>query len=156
VGIGEIRVAGPPEHLAVYGIGSCVVIFLHDPDACRGGLAHPLLPGPPPPLATVSARSRYVSAAVRVLCRELGTRTGRAPRLAAKIIGGATMFGTGEEEGGDSIGQRNLVAARAALDDLGIPLLAWETGGTCGRSLIADPATGRLEVWHLGSQTRIL
>lgn len=156
VGIGEIRVAEPPERLAVFGIGSCVVIFLHDPDTCRGGLAHPLLPGPPPPHVTVEARARYVSTAVRVLVGELGTRPGHASRLAAKVVGGATMFSSDGEEHVGSIGRRNLEAAGAALDALGIPLRARETGGTFGRSLIADPATGRLEVWHLGSETRIL
>ena len=44
---GELRVSGAPDRLAIHGLGSCVAVFVYDPAARIGGLAHILLPGPP-------------------------------------------------------------------------------------------------------------
>ena len=89
VGIGQIRVAQPPERLAVYGLGSCVVVYLHDPRSHRGALAHVLLPGPPPARASAETRLKYALPAVRALVQELAEDAATRRGLVAKIVGGA-------------------------------------------------------------------
>jgi chemotaxis protein CheD len=156
VGIGQIRLAQVPDTLAVFGIGSCVVVFVYDQRGRRGGLAHPLLPGEPPRDLPAEARGKYTPSAIRALVDELrGGGRGRRD-LVAKLVGGATMFQTAGDPSGGSIGRRNVEAALAALERLRVPLVAREAGGSSGRSLVADPATGSLEVWNLRSESRLL
>jgi chemotaxis protein CheD len=156
VGIGQIRVAAPPERLAVYGLGSCVVVFLHDSSASRAGLAHILLPGPPPARALARTRLKYAGPAVRALVQELSERGAARRRLVAKLVGGASMFTTEGSTQTEPIGERNVSAVLASLEELGLPVAARETGGNIGRSLVADPATGLLRVWSLRSESRTL
>ena len=157
VGIGQIRLAEAPATLAVFGIGSCVVVFLHDRRGKRGGLAHPLLPGEPPRELPAEARGKYAPSAIRALVEELRGRGPLRAQLTAKVVGGATMFQlAGEPTNGNSVGHRNVEAAVCALEGLGIPIVGREAGGTSGRSLVADPATGTVEVWNLRSESRLL
>jgi chemotaxis protein CheD len=156
VGIGQLRVAEPPETLAVYGIGSCVVVFVHDGAGRRGALAHPLLPGEPPRRLPPAARGKYAPSAIRALAAELRGPSRRSPPLEAKVVGGAAMFQVNGDDPLKSIGRRNLEAVLEALQEVDIPVVGQETGGAAGRSLIADPATGRLEVWTLRTDIRIL
>jgi chemotaxis protein CheD len=156
IGIGELRVATAPERLAVYGLGSCVVVFLHDPERGLGGLVHVLLPGPPPSRAGAEARTKYALPAVRALVQEIAADADARARLVAKLVGGASMFTTEAPAPGESIGERNLAAILAALEEMGIPVVARDVGGRFGRSLIADPATGLVQVWSLRSASRAL
>jgi chemotaxis protein CheD len=156
VGIGQIQVAEPPARLAVFGIGSCVAVFVHDPQALRAGLAHPLLPGKPPARLPPELRAKYTPAAVIRLVDEVATSAAARRRLVAKLVGGAAMFSSDGQSSADTIGSRNVTAATQALEKLGIPLVASETGGTSGRSLIGDASSGVVEVWGFRSASRIL
>jgi chemotaxis protein CheD len=156
VGIGQIRVARPPERLAVYGLGSCVVVFLHDAGASLGGLAHILLPGPPPSRAGAEARLKYAGPALRALLHEVSDGSASRRRLVAKLVGGASMFTAEDASPVEPVGERNVAAVLASLEELGLPVVARETGGGIGRSLVADPATGLLRVWSLRSESRTL
>lgn len=156
VGIGQVRTARSPDRLAVHGLGSCVVVFLHEPRTGRGGLAHILLPGPPPARASAEARLKYAGPAVRALVLELAEEANARHRLVAKIIGGASMFTAEAPARLESIGERNVAAVLTALEELGVPVVARETGGGIGRSLVADPATGLVRVWSLRAESRYL
>ena len=50
---------------------------------------------------------------------------------------------------GINMGQRNLDATRAALERLGIPIVAEDTGGEYGRSVRLVAATGAMRVRSL-------
>jgi chemotaxis protein CheD len=115
-----------------------------------------LLPGPPPSRASAEARTKYAFPAVRALVREIAEETAARRRLVAKLVGGASMFSTETPSPEDSIGERNVAAALAALEEMGIPVVARDVGGPFGRSLVADPATGLVQVWSLRSASRIL
>ena len=57
---------------------------------------------------------------------------------------------------GDGIGARNVRAARATLHALAIPLLEEDVGGSHGRTVEYDLATGRVEVRSVSAGDRIM
>ena len=65
---GELRVSEAPDRLAIHGLGSCVAVFVYDPRARIGGLAHILLPGPP--RRPTDHIGRYATTAVAAMVEE--------------------------------------------------------------------------------------
>ncbi len=64
-------------------------------------------------------------------------------RLTAKLAGGASMFQVETSaESTLNIGRRNREAIEAILDELKIPVLARDLGGTTGRRLTLDTVSG--------------
>ena len=148
VKVADYAVAGGSTLLITVGLGSCVAIALHDPQAHVGGLAHVLLPSTGMSQDR-SNRAKFPSTAVPLLCdrmQALGARTGR---IRAKIVGGASMFTSLLSATGLQIGERNVVATRAALEHAGIPIIAQEVGGDYGRSVYFQVDDGRLVVKSL-------
>ena len=146
VGISEHRVASAPVVLVTYGLGSCVGIVLHDADARTGGLAHTLLPAPVRDVQGIEKTAKFTCWAVELMGEDL-VKCGCAPeRLVAKLAGGATMFESQYRSTHGGIGERNVAAAKEALERSGIPIVAEDTGGDYGRSLEFNTATGIIMV----------
>lgn len=148
VKVADYAVAGGSTLLITVGLGSCVAIALYDPQAHVGGLAHVLLPSTGMSQDRAN-RAKFPSTAVPMLCdrmQALGARTGR---IRAKIVGGASMFTSLLSASGLQIGERNVVATRAALEHAGIPIIAQEVGGDYGRSVYFHVDDGRLVVKSL-------
>lgn len=135
-----------PSVLVTYGLGSCVGIALYDPVALTGGLAHTLLPAPVRDVEGVQRSAKYTCWAVELMVEELLKCGCASDRLVAKLAGGATMFEPRYRTTHGGIGERNLAAAKAALDQCGIPLVAEDTGEDYGRSLEFSTATGVITV----------
>ena len=85
--------------------------------------------------------------------RRLGARR---DRVSAKIVGGASMFAALIPAGGINIGERNIVAARDALDAAGVPIVAEDVGSDYGRSVYLSTQDGRVEVRSLRKGLRVL
>lgn len=145
VGISEYLVRRAPGLLVTYGLGSCLGIILHDAHAGIGGLAHTLLPQPREGM-DLSRPAKFVDAAIRLMLTDLLRLGGRKERLVAKIFGGANMFEGLQQSGKEGIGQRNIRCARETLQEIGIPLVAEDTGGNYGRTLEFDVASGAVLV----------
>jgi chemotaxis protein CheD len=143
VKMAEYRVAASPAILRTAGIGSCIVILLHEPGALIGGLAHALLPKAPENESTRPAR--YMDTAVWAMLGEIKKHGGDPARIQAKIVGGAHMFSALE---GDQkwLGRENAKAAKDILEQLNIPIVATLTGGSAGRTVELEIATGRVQV----------
>ena len=54
------------------------------------------------------------------------------------------------------IGRRNAEAVRTVLRKLGIPLLAEDTGGNTGRTMILDLETGNVFIRMVGKEPKLL
>ena len=148
VKVADFAVADASGLLVTVGLGSCVAIVLHDAQAQVGGLAHVLLPSTGMSQDRTN-RAKFPSTAVPLLCdrmQALGARTGR---IRARIVGGASMFTSLLSATGLQIGERNVVATRAALERAGIPIVAQEVGGDYGRSVYFHVRDGRLIVKSL-------
>jgi chemotaxis protein CheD len=145
VGISEFRVAGAPAVLVAYGLGSCLGVVLDDRQRRLGGMAHTLLPTARPGAHEVRL-TKFVDTAIRLMADELVSQGARRGSLAARLVGGANMFEPLYTPNEESIGARNLRAARATLQALEIPLLAEDVGGSQGRTVQFDLASGRVMV----------
>jgi chemotaxis protein CheD len=132
------------------GLGSCVAIVFHDAQAVVGGLAHILLPS----LAQTRDRTnpaKVAETAVPALVREMqALGAGDPARYTARLIGGASMFGSLLAGGGGvNIGERNTIAAREAVRAAGIRIVAEDVGGEHGRSVYLYCGDGRVRVRSL-------
>ena len=150
VKVADYAVADGGTVLVTVGLGSCVAIALHDPQARVGGLAHILLPSTGMSQDRAN-RAKFPSTAVPLLCDRMQALGARAGRIRAKIVGGASMFTSLLSATGLQIGERNVVATRAALERAGIPIVAQEVGGDYGRSVYFDVRDGSLIVKSLRS-----
>jgi chemotaxis protein CheD len=143
VRIAHHAVAAGRSRLVTIGLGSCVAIAIHDRVAKVGGLAHVLLPDASLGRG-VENRARYASSAVPLLLEEMRA-LGAAGPFAASLVGGAALFGPLLAFGG-SVGARNVVAARAALAAVRVPVLGEDVGGQSGRTVSFDVSTGAVNV----------
>jgi chemotaxis protein CheD len=146
VNIGDFAIAGGEAVLSTAGLGSCVALVLHDELSGIAGLAHILLPEAAAGV-TSSHPAKFADTAVVLLASEM-RRHGASGSLVAKLAGGARMFAS-LLSSGVNMGQRNIDATRAALDLLGIPVVAEDVGGEYGRSVRVNATTGRVEVRSL-------
>lgn len=141
--------------ISTIGLGSCVAIVLHDATARVGGMAHVLLPN----VSMSRDRSnpaKFPETAVPLLLDEMRRLGARPDRVSARIVGGASMFAALIPTGGINIGERNIVAARDALDAAGVPIVAEDVGSDYGRSVYLSTRDGRVEVRSLRKGLRVL
>ncbi len=148
VGLGEVRVSrDPSQQLCVYGLGSCVAVFLYAPGAPAVGLAHVVLPRSPGLNGGESAEpGRYADQAVPRLVTELAKAGVRQTALRAAIAGGAAVLGFTS-----AIGEQNVQAVREQLRGFGIPIEQEDVGGQRGRSVLFDAFQRKLDVRMLSA-----
>ena len=144
--MGELRIGSGEEPLKTL-LGSCIGLAFHSRRHVVGGLAHIILPdsrgrtGPP---------AKYVDTAIPELIRCIELECGQAPRLTAKVAGGANMLGSQTEK---TIGEQNLETIRLLLRELRIPIIAQHCGGAQGRRMTFYPSTGRVTIELVGGDS---
>ena len=149
VGMGQIAAGRAPQRMRAI-LGSCVGLALYHPGCKTGVLAHIVLPesagrsGAPGKFA--DAALPHMLAAVKAPGMPLSGWT-------AKFAGGANMFAT---SGPLKIGEANVKAVAKALQDAGIRVIGQDVGGTCGRHLEFDCATGEMTIRRAGQPARTL
>lgn len=156
VGIADYKVTGKPHRLITVGLGSCVGVSLYDPGTGVGGLLHVMLPEARQAAGNALKPAKYADTGIAVLVDALRRRGASLRRLEAKLAGGAQMFAGADEKFLFNIGQRNAEVARRVLKDLGIRVLAEDAGGTSGRTMILDTATGQVIIRTLGAKVRVI
>ena len=143
--VAEYRAGRAGDVLLTIGLGSCVAVALHDAEAKVGGLAHILLPSP-----ALSRRDpapgKFPQTALPLLVQDMVALGARQTRMTARLVGGASMFTNLQPAGTVQMGERNLVATRAALGHLNIPLVGSAVGGDYGRTVRFFIGDGRIEV----------
>lgn len=128
--------------LVSIGLGSCIGLALVDRSRQLAGLAHVMLPGAPAD-GHGGTPAKFADHAVPALLSALAPLGGRAGRMEAVLVGGARMFSIGSSM---DIGARNAEATRLALQAARIPVRAAATGGSSGRTIRVDPASGIVTV----------
>lgn len=152
VAIGRWGVVAAPVKLHTL-LGSCVGIVLHDRTAKIGGLAHIVLPDS---RGSTESPGKFADTAIPGMIDEIerllqGKVRGR---LTAKIAGGASMFQVSASSGPESnIGELNRVAVERILASLRIPILGRDVGGSSGRRLTFDTATGIVSIRVPGGES---
>jgi len=150
VGIGEYRVSQATGSIVTRGLGSCVGITLWDKHLKIGGLAHIMLPNSRD-FSSYTNSNKFADLALPALYAEIKARAGiKGPDLVAKLAGGAKMFAFTSDRPGFDIGQRNVVMVKNLLRIMSIPVIADDTGGSWGRTMILDLASGDVRVRTVG------
>jgi chemotaxis protein CheD len=139
--MGQWAVAAAPRQIRTL-LGSCAGVVLYDRAARVGGVAHIVLPSS---RGSRDHPGKFADTAIPGMIEELGRLIGTRlrPRLTAKVLGGASMF-----QGGSAldIGRMNREAVELILAGLGIPVLARDVGGTTGRRVTLDTASGLVAI----------
>jgi chemotaxis protein CheD len=141
--------------IVTLGLGSCVAIMLYDPRACAGAMAHILLPSKSLARDT-SNPAKFPETAVPLLIERLAALGAESRRLVAKLAGGASMFAALMTPSTVQMGERNILAARSVLRQVGIPIVGEAVGGGAGRSVRFHVADGRVEIRSVGADVIIL
>ncbi|MGF1579628.1 MAG: chemotaxis protein CheD [Gemmataceae bacterium] len=125
-------------------LGSCIGLSLYDRKRRVGGLAHIVLPQS---RNSGEKTGKFVDTAIPVLIGEMERLAGGTVKLAAKIAGGASMFGTKVTK---NIGEENVLATERWLKEFGIPIVARDCGGEKGRRMSLDVSNGKVTIEIVG------
>lgn len=143
---GEMHVAKTPTLISTV-LGSCVSVCLYSPDAKIGAMCHCILPSQMDAHLQRSNPHCCVDTCVNSMVEDF-TRHHKVPHTAikAKIFGGANVLQAGAEDAKEAatIGQRNIEAARRALREHELPLVAECVGGDHGYKVFFNTETGEV------------
>lgn len=159
IGIADLKTCTAPDAVTTLGLGSCVGIAIRDPQTKIGGLVHIMLPdsrvmksgGPINP-------AKFADTGIPELVRQLEKMGAVRRRMVAKIAGGATMFAVQKQGNVDisQVGNRNVEATKAKLKELGIPIIAQDTGANYGRTVVFFPETGEYHIRAVGRSESVI
>lgn len=141
VGMADYKVGRSPSSLISYGLGSCIGIAIYDSATKIGGLSHIMLPD------SKQARSnenpaKFADTALPLMVQEMITLGAVKSRMTAKIAGGAQMFKFANATDIMRVGERNAEAVKYVLKEIGIKIIAEDTGGNYGRTVELRLDTG--------------
>ena len=156
VGMADLKICKAPDSLTTIGLGSCIGIALYDPSTKISGLAHIMLPDSTQ-IRNNSNVAKFADTGIQKLYEEMIKAGANKAKLVAKIAGGAKMFEiAGAGESSINVGQRNAEASRAKLKELGIRLVAEDTGLNYGRTVELYSETGDYYIKSVGKESKII
>ena len=152
VRMGELAISDTPGDVLVsLGLGSCIGLAVVDKRAGVAGLAHIVLPattGTPKP----EAMNKFADHAVPALVDGMVERGASRVFMQAALVGGASMFAAA----GLEVGQRNAVAVRELVAARRLNVVAEAVGGSRGRTVKIDVASGTVSVREAGGTEEVL
>lgn len=140
----QMAVASGETMLKSLALGSSLAICLYDRKAGIGGMVHTLLPQRPRAGNPEKEKLRWADTAVYELCEAMEKAGAVRPDMWAKLAGGARIFFFSDQEEG--VGQKNVLSARQALQELGVPIESEDTGESYGRSIYFYVKDGSVEI----------
>ncbi len=156
IGLGEVRVTDDVDAvLQVRGIGSCLIVCVHDPLRKVGAMLHAVLPHGSHGDST-GWRAKYVDEGIMLLLHCMEELGATRSHMIVKIVGGAEMFSGSGLSGSASVGEQNAEAARSVLAGLGLRLRGDDTGGDRGRTVRLSVRSGRMVVSTIGGSSHEL
>ena len=155
VGMADLKIAKAPDLLTTLGLGSCIGLTLYDPVSKVGGLVHYMLPDSTK-LKNNTNIAKFGDTGIRELYKQVVANGANPKRLVAKIAGGARMFEVSGATTVGNIGEKNAIASKEKLKQLGIPLLAEDTGLNYGRTVELDCSNGNYLIKAVGKQVKTI
>ena len=153
VGMADLKTAKAPDTLTTLGLGSCIGIALWDPTTKIGGLAHIMLPDSTK-IRNNSNIAKFADTGIVELVRQMEALGVPRRRMVAKIAGGAKMFEVSGTTSVGNIGEKNAIASKKTLQELGIPVLAEDTGLNYGRTVELDCSNGDYIIKAVGKSVK--
>lgn len=154
INVGEMYIAERPATITTL-LGSCVAVCLWDRRFGIGAMNHYLLPVPPGPDGTPSCPFpcdyRYGNLSIETMVQKLFFAGARRETIVAKIFGGGNViYNDGLDKlKGNGVGNDNIKIAEEMLKDIGISIVARDTGGAEGRKVVFNTGTGQVLVRRL-------
>lgn len=155
VGMADLNICSSPDAITTLGLGSCVGIVLYDPILKIAGLAHIMLPDSTQIRSNENV-AKFADTGIETLLKQLIQKGAQRSRMIAKIAGGAQMFAFSAENAMLSIGKKNVIATKKKLSELGIRIIAEDTGDSYGRTIEFYPETGQLLIKAVGKEQKII
>ncbi|MBQ3789410.1 MAG: chemotaxis protein CheD [Lachnospiraceae bacterium] len=155
VGMADLNICKSPDTITTLGLGSCVGIALRDPVTKIGGLAHIMLPDSKE-ITSVTHVPKFADTGIEELVKKVTEAGAVRSRLVAKIAGGAQMFAMSTNSSTMKVGERNVIAVKKKLKEMGIRLLAEDTGDSYGRTVVFDPETGNYTIKTVGKPEKVI
>lgn len=139
--------------MTTLGLGSCIGIALWDPVTKIGGLAHVMLPDSTK-IRNNSNIAKFADTGIAELVRQMEMMGVPRKRMVAKIAGGACMFEVAGTTSVGNIGEKNALASKKKLKELGIRILAEDTGLNYGRTVELNCENGDYLIKAVGKSVK--
>ena len=149
VGMGDLKVAKCPDNLTTLGLGSCVGAVVYDKNTKISGMLHCMLPDSTK-ISNNTNIAKFADTGLDELLRQMTALGARKSSMVAKIAGGAQMFAFKNSNDLLRVGDRNVEAVKKKLKQMGIPIIAEDTGLTYGRTIEFYSETGILLIKAVG------
>lgn len=155
VGMADLNTSKAPDLLTTLGLGSCVGICLYDKVKKVAGLAHIMLPSSKE-IKNNSNKAKFADSGIDELIHLMSKEGANKNNLIAKIAGGSQMFNFNSQNDMLRIGERNVNATKEKLKELNIRIIAEDTGGNFGRTIVFDSGDGSLNIRTIGHGEKII
>ena len=155
VGMADLNTCTSPDAITTLGLGSCVGIVLYDPVIKVAGLAHIMLPDSTQ-IRSNDNVAKFADTGIDALLERMEQMGVSRRRLTAKIAGGAQMFAFTSENSMLAVGRRNVEATKKKLAELGIKIIAEDTGDSYGRTIEFYPENGELMIKSVGRDKKVI
>jgi chemotaxis protein CheD len=144
---GELHFSDKPSSVMTV-LGSCLSVTMFHRKARVGAICHGLLPkcreravcGRP-----CAEQAKYVECAILMMVKLFDENKLKRSEIEVKVFGAADMFSM--RLGGRnsiSVGRQNIEIAQQSLEKAGLRVIALDVGGTTGRKLFFNTATGEV------------
>lgn len=143
VGMGQIAYI-EAEESAKSVLGSCIGLLLYSCVSKKAAFAHIVLAED---RMNEGPAGKYADTALPEMLKQLEQSGVNTSSLVAKVVGGSSMFNPG---GTMEIGKSNCEVVRKLLHDQRIRIAAEDTGGSVGRKVNVEAATGRITIEKAG------
>lgn len=155
VGMADAKVCREPDAVVTLGLGSCVGVALYDSTSKIAGLVHVMLPDSTQ-VRQNQNRAKFADTGIDYLIEMMVAKGANKGMLTAKIAGGAQMFAFSGNSDMLRVGERNVEAVKVKLRQLGIRILAEDTGLNYGRTVEFHPQTGEFVIKSVGKPVRVI
>lgn len=155
VGMADMNLCSAPDAITTLGLGSCVGIVLYDATKKICGMVHVMLPDSTQ-IRNNQNPAKFADTGIEALLGELLKIGANRRCITAKIAGGAQMFAFSTNNDMLRVGERNVEATKRKLAQLGIPILAEDTGLTYGRTIEFYPENGNLIIKAVGKPVKAI
>ena len=143
VNVGEIKFSHKPAIFSCSGLGSCVLLFVYEPNSTISGVAHIMLPDSSNS-RTLDNKALYADTSTSLLIQKLIAIGATQERLKAKIVGGANLFSWASSQEMTRLGEYNIEKVKYELIKNRIYIAAEEVGGTLYKTVRCHSLTGQI------------
>ena len=155
VGMADYKLCLPPDAITTLGLGSCVGVVIYDKVLKISGMAHVMLPDSTA-VRNNTNRAKFADTGIDDMMSLLLKKGVNRASLLAKIAGGAQMFSFSTNSDMLRVGERNVEAVKKKLRQLGIRVVAEDTGENYGRTIEFFPDTFDLVIKAVGKPQRTI